>query len=117
MTVRQSTWLGVGIAALLVLVIGALAVIGGASGGSGDGGDQGAYVKLACHDWVKDRLKSPSSAKFSGDTIKRTGNTYVVTGAVDSQNSFGAMIRNRYQCEAIHEGESSSLVALNGLDE
>jgi len=52
---------------------------------------------------VKDRLKSPSSAKFPGifdgqkDHITKLGNQkYQIISYVDSQNSFGAMIRAQF---------------------
>jgi len=53
--------------------------------------------------FVEDRLKSPSSAKFPARStayIKHLGNgRYHVVAHVDSQNSFGAMIRNKFICE------------------
>ena len=55
---------------------------------------------------VKESLKSPSTAKFSGYLDRKTrwkktydnGDTqfYVVAGWVDSQNAFGAMLRSSY---------------------
>lgn len=53
-------------------------------------------------DCVSPYLKSPSSAKFpyisdNTYTVKsRLHNIYIVTGYVDSQNSFGAMLRSNY---------------------
>jgi hypothetical protein len=65
--------------------------------------DQGAAVM--CEEFVKERLKSPGSAKFSDvfDTKIKTLSDkkpwkYKVTGYVDSQNSFGASVRNNYVC-------------------
>ncbi len=48
---------------------------------------------------VKKDLKSPSTAKFcksSEYTVTRSGNTWIVEGWVDAQNSFGATIRNNF---------------------
>jgi len=58
-----------------------------------------AYVMM--QDFVKRRLVSPSSAKFpyTNDkdiTIEKDGYEYVIFGYVDSQNVFGAMVRNYY---------------------
>jgi hypothetical protein len=53
---------------------------------------------------VEKNLKSPSSAKFpliidSKVSVKKISeNKYSVSAYVDSQNSFGAMIRNYYTC-------------------
>lgn len=63
-------------------------------------------------DFVKKRLKSPSSAEFPGVSeknqhIQELGNhKYKITSWVDSQNSFGAMIRSRFSCTIIFESNS-----------
>lgn len=82
-------------------------------------------AQVMCKDFVRDNLKSPSSADFGGllddwdealfleaekasefgvDTtnLRNTG-IWVVTGQVDAQNSFGAMIRSRYTCVMDYE--------------
>lgn len=59
-----------------------------------------------CKEFVKDRLKSPSSAKFrnffqnDGEvTVTSTdGRTYTVVSSVDSENSFGASLRSDFTC-------------------
>ena len=72
-----------------------------------------------CHDtlssfvvsqaFIKKRLKSPSTAKFAtiiddGVSIKNIKNcTHVVRAFVDSQNGFGAMIRNNYKVTITYE--------------
>ena len=50
---------------------------------------------------IKNRLKSPSTAKFSNQkaVYDEKTKTYKVQGDVDSQNSFGAMIRSRFYAE------------------
>lgn len=53
----------------------------------------------ACQEAVKRYLKSPGSAKFGGESVTAR-DPYVVTGWVDSQNGFGALVRNRYYCRA-----------------
>lgn len=96
----------------------ALAAVGVVVAVSQDGkgeGEGSAHVKIACRDWVTASLKSPSSADFSGESVTYVGSTYVVLGSVDSENGFGAMIRNTYRCEATYDGESSRLVKLTGL--
>jgi len=46
--------------------------------------------------YVKRILKSPSTAEFSDYKCMGKYPTYIVRSEVDSQNSFGAMIRNIY---------------------
>src|SRR5215469_5411499 len=56
--------------------------------------------------FIKDRLKAPSTAKFSDwvwdkDKIGVSGSAesgYVVRGWVDAQNSFGAKLRSKWVC-------------------
>lgn len=60
--------------------------------------DTQAYV--CAIDVVENQLKAPSTAKFCGfdkATVTDLGNDkYKITGYVDAQNSFGAMVRERF---------------------
>jgi len=51
---------------------------------------------------VENSLKSPGSAKFplgaSMDHVHKKGNTYTIISYVDSQNSFGALLRTEFIC-------------------
>ena len=55
-------------------------------------------------DFVKQKLKSPSTAKFAGlfekrDHITKVGDReYRIRSYVDSQNGFGATIRSNWSC-------------------
>jgi hypothetical protein len=51
-----------------------------------------------CQKFVSQRLKTPTTAKFSPptDTAVTGSGPYHVTGYVDSQNSFGATLRLHY---------------------
>jgi regulatory protein YycI of two-component signal transduction system YycFG len=56
-----------------------------------------AYIMMK--EFVKDKLKSPASADFeSNQTIgyKFENGIFTFSGYVDSQNSFGAMLRTRF---------------------
>lgn len=65
-------------------------------------------------DFVKQKLKSPSTAEFPGtlekaDHITELGNKkYRITSWVDSQNSFGATIRTKFSCVIEFEGNKVS---------
>jgi len=67
-------------------------------------------------EFVRDRLRSPSSAEF-GDEIAEVvdGATWRVTGYVDAQNGFGAMIRAIYQCNV--KKENADYWKVSGLCE
>ncbi|MFD8648670.1 hypothetical protein [Streptomyces mirabilis] len=94
------------IAAALAAVC-ALVALTACDDGSGDANNemnkQGAAVM--CQSFVKKELKSPGTAKFSGvteTTIKVLATKkpwkYKVNAWVDSQNSFGGVVRNPYVC-------------------
>lgn len=61
-------------------------------------------AKIACQDMVRDQLKSPASAKFSDVTASGIG-PWTVRGRVDSDNSFGASVRNSWECTVRLEGD------------
>lgn len=69
---------------------------------------------FAAKNEVEERLKSPSTAKFCPDdeaSVKKLGNTWIVKGWVDAQNSFNATIRNRFSVEITYTGEDTYTVA------
>lgn len=66
----------------------------------------------ACHDAATRRLKSPATAKFSEDAPSIEGAEGSVTGVVDAQNGFGALIRNRYTCRATKGDRNGAAVWL-----
>ncbi|MBW4617758.1 MAG: hypothetical protein KME17_00015 [Cyanosarcina radialis HA8281-LM2] len=53
-----------------------------------------------CKSAVLDSLKSPASARFSKGphTMEIFIGIYAVIGGVDAQNSYGALLRNKYFC-------------------
>jgi hypothetical protein len=62
-------------------------------------------------DFVKQKLKSPSTAIFPGISEKNEhiidlgSGKYKINSWVDSQNGFGAMLRTNFSCTIIFEGE------------
>jgi hypothetical protein len=59
--------------------------------------------------FVEQKLKAPSTAKFGWDAVDRVkqinDSTFEINNYVDSQNSFGAMLRQNYSCTIIFDGE------------
>ena len=96
----------------VVLIVGAgIAFMAGQSGSSKPSVNSGYSSKtddyghdefdavVAAENVVKNKLKSPASAKFCKHkeyTITRSGNTWTIKGYVDAQNSFGATLRNTF---------------------
>ena len=69
----------------------------------------------AAQTFVKQNLKSPSTAKFgSNPSVRETSkNVFVVKSYVESQNSFGAMIREKYEVTLRNDEEKNSWVLVD----
>lgn len=81
-------------------------VVASFSGDDEPEGPNGYLAESACEDHVKDNLKAPSTAKFDLTSKSTGGGTFEVTGTVDSENSFGAMIRNNVTCSVEYRDET-----------
>lgn len=55
-------------------------------------------AQFQCEKLVEDRLKAPATAEFTDMNTRKQGVEWITTGAVDSQNSFGANIRTTFTC-------------------
>lgn len=99
---------------VLVLAFGASSVMNGPSKSGRT--YSGLYAQTSCEEFVKGRLKSPSSASFpfsvKPEIIGSGSGPYTVVGQVDSQNGFGAMIRSGYRCEVSFSGDTAKLIDL-----
>lgn len=73
-------------------------------------------AKIVAEGQVETMLKSPSTAKFSGlseTEFEPIKNGFKVTGYVDSQNGFGAMIRSSYSVEIFVNDENGQIMYKN----
>lgn len=52
----------------------------------------------ACERAVLAELKAPSTAKLSGAQASESAGIWSVTGSVDAENGFGAMLRGTFTC-------------------
>ena len=74
-----------------------------------DRGNNEFAAAQACEVVVERQLKAPASAEFTSVAVG--GGPWTVQGTVDSQNSFGAMIRTTYECTVtIRDGGSNTTV-------
>lgn len=97
-------------AGILVALVG-LACVGGIfafvfrGGSSSDTpADRSLEAKAMCETFVKKQLKAPASAKFSGESAAKVSDTeYTAGGSVDSQNSFGALLRSTFACDLTYD--------------
>lgn len=103
---RRHASLAFKIAVLGIVGLGvvSVAVIVGSAAGSGDdtlADDIGTKwgAESTCEGFVEWRLKAPSTAEYRDTATSYLGDrSWKVVGSVDSANSFGAMLRNRYTC-------------------
>ena len=66
------------------------------------------HAIIQCESEVKRQLKAPSTAKFvkrEQEVYKMGESKWGVVGAVDAQNSFGAIVRSEFACQ-LSRGES-----------
>jgi len=67
--------------------------------------DSTAQLVATCREGVKARLKAPSTAQFSEESAAGMSETrWKVSGVIDAQNGFGAMLRKRFSCQADRDG-------------
>lgn len=84
------------------LIIGTIFIIGAISGpADADAAD----AHQACETKVRAQLRAPSTARFSDRYARETDGGFSVSGSVDSQNGFGAMVRSNYVCAVTVNGE------------
>lgn len=69
--------------------------------------DPSGDAKRVCQEeFIPKRLKAPKTAEFSGVTVTETAGTYTVTGSVDAQNTFGALVRSSFTCVVHSSGDN-----------
>jgi hypothetical protein len=56
-------------------------------------------AERACERYVAAQLKAPSTAEFTDTEATGIGAQRTVSGSVDAQNGFGAMIRSSFTCD------------------
>ncbi|WP_242892501.1 hypothetical protein [Actinomadura litoris] len=85
----------------------------------GSSSDAGGVAVSVCEGFVKKGLKAPASARFSGEHASEDAGVWTVRGSVDSQNAFGALIRNSFSCSVRPRGDADEtwdLVSMSGLE-
>lgn len=105
----RSKRLGLWIAGGLVLVaLPATALVTTAIGGSVSPAGNGREAVAQCEGFADSRLKSPASADYDL-SASQSGETWTVSGTVDSQNGFGALVRSNVTCVLHFEDDTAYL--------
>lgn len=76
------------------------------------------YAVSAAQELVKEKLKSPSTAKFplNDYTVKRYSDEYVVIGYVDAQNSLGTTVRSYWSTSFTMGGASGGKYKISNYE-
>jgi hypothetical protein len=71
-------------------------------------------VRAACITSVSEKLKAPSTARYdSDDKPQETPIGWRWSGYVDAQNSFGANVRSRFNCEVTGKTWEDARIRVN----
>jgi hypothetical protein len=101
----------------LVLIV-FLLLVGGCTAlvfGGDDSTDNGITAYVACQLEVETVLKSPGTADWPAlqlATHTNEGNVWKFRSYVDSQNSFGGVVRTNYACDSTVTGDSGKVTSL-----
>jgi hypothetical protein len=106
------TVLAIGAALLVGIVALGFLLSGGGRRGPAAPDAIGAWVD--CKSFVERGLKSPASAVFPlsnapGVTITQADGRWFVVGFVDAENSFGAKLRQEFQCQMTYQGNVATI--------
>jgi hypothetical protein len=97
-----------GLAAVILLgIIGCTAAVTSNAGDSPSNSDNSYEAISQCEARIDRLLKAPGTAAY--DSSASGGpSKYVVSGMVDSENSFGGSVRSEYQCQVTVSGSSAT---------
>jgi hypothetical protein len=104
---HPALWAVLGAVVALLLAGGAYVLTrpGGVKGGDPD---RTQAIHL-CEDSIRNQIRSPASAQFSGETYSAGASTWTVYGNIDAQNGFGALIRKTWSCTLVKSGGTLSV--------
>jgi hypothetical protein len=116
---RPFVLVGVGVLAGVLVALGAVVFLTRGSAAPTNPGDSTRATAIEkCESAVKDQLKSPGSAKFSGvgngehageEPNSNTSYTlFELQGNVDSENEFGASLRSTWTCQVGYNPKTKS---------
>lgn len=92
-----------GMVALVIVLAVSCSVMGGSNG---DSSPSSYEAERQCQVWVRDQLRAPSTADFSQTTSTGGPSSWSVSGVVDAENGFGAMLRTSWTCDIRLDGDT-----------
>lgn len=105
-SLKGCLWI-IGIVVGVPLLITVFALLSGSDDDDKPSPPTGYEAEMQCERWVKEKLKAPATAKFSnGNYTSNGGSSWTVTGSVDAENSFGALVRSDWTCDIRLDGDT-----------
>ena len=92
-----------GMVALVIVLAVSCSFMGG---NGGDSPPTSFEAERQCQAWVRDQLRAPSTAEFSQTTSTGGSSSWAVSGVVDAENGFGAMLRTSWTCDIRLDGDT-----------
>ena len=93
---------------LLILIPTIFIIIAVSTSGGSSSSNSGQFEAIAqCEARIENLLKAPATADFE-TSATGSGSTWTVSGSVDAENSFGALIRSTFQCTVVLQGDSAT---------
>ena len=84
---------------LLVVSVVIFSIVKACSPSSSDSGPSQSTALTTCRQGVKQLLKNPSTASFSGESFRGSGSTITVSGSVAADNAVGGKVTYTYSCD------------------
>jgi len=103
----------VGIGAGAVVVLAIVLGIAATRANTPSIGDLRAEAVSACETQVEGKLRAPASAVFDS-TATGDGESFTVSGTVDSENGFGALLQTAYECD-VTVGDARTVTAITRM--
>lgn len=91
-------WVGGFSMLILVILIGSCVNSASKSSNRDEPRDRSVTASRLCREAAANRLKSPSSAEFSGVGTVRDGQSYRVTGVMTGANALGGVVGHDFRC-------------------
>jgi len=96
---------------IILLIFAVMLLLSMCNNSDSDEGYDETDARIFAEDAIRDVLKAPSTAEFSGltetEVINEGNDVFTVRGWVDAENSFGAKLRSNYEVRLKITGEYS----------
>ena len=104
-------WLGIATVGAMLTLCSIADKPGSTSSTTPGRSDASSMAHIQCKDFVKTRLKAPSSAEFAFmdyQAERLPDHQYIIRASVEAQNAFGVKLKNNYACNVQWNGKNDA---------